>query len=316
MSTKRKRLIVAVVMVIVVVGLGPYLYSRYAASNRRVQVFTSQQANVPEFSGSLKIVCFNIAHGRGATDDNWAEGGAPKVRRLEEIADLLIKIDADIVVLNEVDFDSTWSGSVNQSELLARLARYPFRMERRNLDFGFVYGSWKFGNAVLSKFPITQTSPADLPVHATWESLLAGAKSGAICEIALDDQTKIDLMAVHLEHRSELTRVQSARRIVELAQSSDRPMIVAGDFNSTPSGFPFSDSTEQNDNALNLLLQSKAFKTQPTENPTNSDLTFPSDQPDRVIDWIMIPNYANFDSYKVIETKLSDHLPVVARIQL
>ena len=88
---------------------------------------------------------------------NW-QGGTLKERetRLTQIADLLRDLDADIVVLNEVDFDSSWSSSTNQARYLAKQAGYPYWAEQRNLDFRILIWKWRFGNAVLSKYPIIE----------------------------------------------------------------------------------------------------------------------------------------------------------------
>ena len=89
-------------------------------------------------------------------------GGKPSERsdRLREIADFLIEVDADVVVLNEVDFDASWSGHLNQAEFLASRAKYPYRVEQRNLDFRVLGWTWRFGNA--GAFQVSDyTSSAD-----------------------------------------------------------------------------------------------------------------------------------------------------------
>ncbi|MEM7557881.1 MAG: hypothetical protein AAF394_02035, partial [Planctomycetota bacterium] len=95
----------------------PYVSSRILSPWRMLQVddlsrepnseaVDSQIRNTNE----LSIACYNIAHGRGIAESNWGNDTAKvRTQRLDEIANLLIEVDADIVVLNEVDFDSSWS---------------------------------------------------------------------------------------------------------------------------------------------------------------------------------------------------------------
>ena len=74
-----------------------------------------------EFPHQLRIGAFNIAHGRGSGDDNWnGESRRQREQRLRDIASFLKDANLDIVVLNEVDFDSSWSHRVNQAEFIAK----------------------------------------------------------------------------------------------------------------------------------------------------------------------------------------------------
>ena len=66
--------------------------------------------------GCLRIGTYNIAHGRGPGPyKNSRELLAKEdvLKRLTQIARLLRKERLDIAVLNEVDFDSLWSGRLN-----------------------------------------------------------------------------------------------------------------------------------------------------------------------------------------------------------
>lgn len=78
----------------------------------------------------LKILVWNIAHGRGDVPEgglsNW-KGGTDddRIVRLIHIADVLREVDADLVILNEVDFETQWSGHLNQGEILAVIALPP-----------------------------------------------------------------------------------------------------------------------------------------------------------------------------------------------
>jgi endonuclease/exonuclease/phosphatase family metal-dependent hydrolase len=263
----------------------------------------------------LRIASYNIAHGRGVAKSNW-EGGdrAKRLDRLDQIADLLRSIDADIVVLNEVDFDSSWSYSVNQAKYLAERAGYPFWVEQRNLDFRILIWKWRFGNAVLSKFPITNAQIVDLPSYSTWEVVLAGKKRGVVCEIKAAGQA-IRVIGTHLSHRQELLRVNSANVLVDLASHGKLPTIIAGDLNSTPPTFPKSFSDPNNNNAIDTLDRSRLFKRLPHDRqPTEQDLTFHSRQPHCVIDWVMIPEDWYFWKYRVVLSELSDHRPVYTEI--
>ena len=99
-------------------------------------------------------------------------------------------------------------------------------------------------------------------------------------------------------------------------------LILAGDFNSTPFGFPRSKQLDGALNALDLIFASKAFHCYPESNPRPDDYTFSTMQPKSVIDWIMVARQANeqqdtpFTKYRVIDTMLSDHRLLHAVVEL
>ena len=314
-----------ILILLLLVGLGPYLYSRFQAPQNRVQQFDNgDNAGIQHtFGNELSIVSFNIAHGRGTANSNWAESSEPKRKRITAIAERLKEIGAGIVVLNEVDFNSTWSGGQNQAAAIAKAAGYRYHLEQRNLDFGFIYGSWQFGNAILSHHPITDPQAINFPPEKNWEDWLVGCKRGILATVQLTPNKSIRVAAVHLEHRSERIRAAGAEMLLKLNDDKAAGrLILAGDFNSTPFGFPRSKQLDGASNALDLIFASKAFHCYPESNPRPDDYTFSTMQPKSVIDWIMVARQANeqqdtpFTKYRVIDTMLSDHRLLHAVVEL
>ena len=313
------------ILALLLIALGPYLYSRVLAPHRRVQLFdNSDHAQIERaFEGELSIVSFNIAHGRGTASSNWTEAGQPKRERIAAIAEKIKQIDADVVVLNEVDFNSTWSGGQNQAAAIASAASYRYHVEQRNLDFGFVYGSFNFGNAILNHYPIVDAQQIDFPPEKNWEDWLVGCKRGALASVQLTPDKTIRVGAIHLEHRSETVRAAGADLLLKLNDTdAANRLILAGDFNSTPFGFPQTRQPKETSNALDLIFESQAFHCYPESNPQANDFTFSTMQPKSVIDWIMVSRQANqgqpspFTQYRVVDTTLSDHRLLHAVIKL
>lgn len=303
------------------VGVGPYVVSRARSPGRRVRI-----AELPDVASaeptstvqSLRILTYNIAHGRGATNDNWAERGDAKRERIAAIAKLIAAQKPDVVVLNEVDFNTVWSGGRNQAAAIAEQAGFRYRVEQRNIDFRFAYGSWKFGNAVLSQYPVVTAEVVDYPPVAAWESWFAGKKRGVVCTLELSPGQRMQVVAVHLETRDVATRVRSARVLLRLKQEAALPMVLAGDFNASPPGFPHSERAPvefSRVNTMELLTVLGHFNYRPKENPRTGDFTFSATSPDRIIDWILIPREWRYTGYRVIDSELSDHRPVVATVR-
>ena len=104
--------------------------------------------------------------------------------------------------------------------------------------------------------------------------------------------------------------------IIDLAQDQATPLIVVGDFNSTPLGFPLAQIDHEGHNALTLLLGSGLFVTDLKSAPSPDDLTFPSGEPYYVIDWVLAPTDWRTVSRRVVRTDLSDHRPVIVELEL
>jgi len=316
---KHVRRFCAVGLVVLLVCTLWFTVNRVVAPLSAVRVVTMRTplSNAPKYEGRLCIATYNIAHGRGTADTNWQVGRkASQLQRLDAIARLIEDRGADIVVLNEVDFGSFWSSNVNQALYIAEKAGFPYLVEQRNYDTAVPFASLCWGNAVLSRHPVGNVSVVDFPAYSRWERVLAGHKKGLLCDIHLNGQISIRLLGVHLEHRSERTRVQAAEMIGEIVKASPIPLLAAGDFNSSPVGFPKTHPTAEGKTALTSLLSTEAFRTTPLANPQPDDYTFPSTNPDRVIDWILIPADWRMLKKTVVSQDTSDHAAVFMQVKV
>ena len=308
------------ISIILAVLLAPYFVSRWQSDARQVRVFSNDAPARQETITSLKILTYNIAHGRGPTGGNWDGPVAADRERIDQIAELIRRHNPDVVVLNEVDFNSTWSGHQNQAAAIAEQAGYSYRMEQRNFDLRFLYGSWKFGNAVLSRLPIVDADSIEYPVFSRWEHVLVGSKQGCLCTLQISPSQQVRIVPVHLEVRSEETRVASVNEIIQVANRSTLPTVFAGDFNSSPASFPLARQTAAGRNAMDLLASSRVVRIPEAAvadaQPTTQEMTFTSTEPDRVIDWILPSSHFACEDYQVLNVELSDHRPVLAKLRL
>lgn len=96
-------------LIIVALIVIPYVFSRVMSVWRCVTIHSANELSTEAMldTSRLRIACYNIAHGRGLSRSNWTgETQAERLHRLDEIGDLLRELDADVVVLNEVDFET------------------------------------------------------------------------------------------------------------------------------------------------------------------------------------------------------------------
>jgi len=310
-KTTRLRWAVRVALLLIVFVMGWYLIGRATAGSRAI-VQSGEDTPTPTqaWDGeNLRVVAYNIAHGRGLSESNWA---GDRNGRLAEIADLLIELDADIVVLNEVDFDSSWSGRKNQARLIADRAGYLWVTEQTNYDLSLPLFRLRFGNAILSRFPIVDSQRFDYPAVWWAESVGFGQKHGLWCQVELSPEQSVRVVAVHLDTRDAQVRIDSAEAIRQLALSPGPPIIVAGDFNSVPAGAGHPPS------AIDIVRSTQGMEQ--TQSYFDSAIplagSFPSNQPTRLIDHIAAQLPWHLTSFEVVSSPLSDHCPVACNLLL
>jgi endonuclease/exonuclease/phosphatase family metal-dependent hydrolase len=228
----------------------------------------------------------------GITLYNIHMGFDPEGRMsLGEIGDVLDATDADIVVLNEVDRGWLTTGS-----------REPLQMLQERLGMPYVFAPAAdeiWGNAVFSRYPITEVSIERLPRGRD-----AMARSQLIVVMEVEPERRVALIATHLSHVDVQgdTRLPQARAVAgTLARLQERgvPVIVAGDLNAQP------------DDAELATFGDVARSAIPQSNPT-----FPSTAPEVQIDHILVTQELDVVGFDVPQSQASDHLPVSARLVL
>lgn len=298
------RAMILVAALVAVVELGWYGLGRLASPWNAAILRTDVGAMPATFSGSLKLATFNICHLRGSDANQWPiRDRTAMEKRRDAIVEILRTQSPDVVVLQEVDFDSVQTGRINQAGEVGRLAGYPYRVEHRDVDAATLFWfSIRYGNAVLSRYPIVSVRNINFPAFKKWEAILGGTPNGALCEIALSDKLHVNVLATHLTSHAEITRVASARIIEKERLASKLPFFVVGDLNSTPTGFPNSRLAD-GENAMDMLLAGGGYTTRPLNNPTPGDFTIKT----AVIDWVLVPANWRILSKSVVRSEDSDH---------
>lgn len=134
-----------------------YGQSRLFAPIRSVKIEqVSPSSETPGEPSRLTLATYNIAHGRGGRvgASNWTGNSTEQVmQHLAKIAAQVSEQKVDILVLNEVDLDSSWSKSINQAIAIAiaEEAGLSWCASQRNFDVSFPFRRYCFGNAVTTE---------------------------------------------------------------------------------------------------------------------------------------------------------------------
>lgn len=166
----------------------------------------------------LRLVTYNIHKGIGGRDRRY---------RPERIIETLAHLQADIAFLQEVDEDVPRSRHDMQAELLAAELGFSHLAFQRNVT---LKKGW-YGNAILSRFPLTDIESYDLTIRFKKRRQALFAR----CKVPVGEHTRSLIMAnLHLG-LAGTERVYQLRKILEhhLVADAQRqtPILVGGDFN-------------------------------------------------------------------------------------
>lgn len=230
---------------------------------------------------TLRVLAYNIHHGEGMDG----------VVDLERIAALILKLDPDVVTLQEVDSVVARTNGVDQAVELGRLTGY----EPVFSEF-MPYQGGGYGMAVLSRWPVDASASLRLPdgpePRTSLSVTVRSPRTGH----------RVRIVGVHF-YRSEVERLAQAKMTEELLKEGQLPTILAGDFNSTP------ESEVMAHLARSWEIVGKG----------EDDFTFPSYAPDREIDYVLFRPYGRFEvvnQFLVDEPVISDHRPYVVDLVL
>ncbi len=240
----------------------------------------------PAKTKRITVMTYNIHH------CNPPSAGA-KID-MEAIARVINKEKPDLVALQEVDVNTERSGKgLHQARELARLtgmhAYFSKAIDHQGGDYGV---------AVLSKFPIVDSSRIILPVDPA-----IGGEIRTLATITVDAGRgqKLIFACTHLDLK-EANRLTQADLILKHLEGSTLPVILGGDFNALA------------DSKVVRQLEQRF-----TRSCQDCKPTIPVEKPNRAIDFIMFSNDGRVKplSTRVIDEQYaSDHLPVVAELQV
>ena len=238
----------------------------------------------------LRILSYNIHKGIGGVDRRY---------RLQRIIETIKQYAPDIALLQEVDDGAPRSRHHRQAEMLADALGFSHVAFQKNVRLK----TGHYGNAVLSRFPLTDIGHVDLsvPLKKRRRALVAS------CRVRWQDHTRtVTLANVHLglsgiERRVQLRRLLSHRLLAH--HHHDSPILIGGDFNDVwgtlgrrimqPAGY---------------LPAGKRIR------------TFPAKVPLRPLDHLFVRGslvvHHAFAGHTRLARQASDHLPLVADIEL
>jgi len=209
---------------------------------------------------------------------------------LPDIINFIKSADPDIVGLIEVDTGSIRSRKVNQAETIATELGM-------NSSFETKYGA----KSLNQRLPIIRKQGnaflAAPRVHGeTFHYFETGIKRLII-------ELEMETFAVFLVHLSLKYRHRhlQLRKLYDLIEATEKPVIVAGDFN-----------TFWGENEIYLFMQAAGLRSA----NTNSQPSYPSRSPRKELDFILYQDGIQVSHFELPDVRHSDHLPLICDFEV
>lgn len=209
---------------------------------------------------------------------------------LPEIARFIKSVDPDVVGLIEVDTGSIRSRNVNQAEKLAGDLGM-------NTSYETKYGS-KSLNQLLPIVRMQGNAFMAAPrMHGEKFHYFDTGIKRLIIELEMDDYA---IFLVHLSLKYRHRHLQ-LRHLYDLIQATEKPVLVAGDFN-----------TFWGENEIYLFMKAAGLRSANVD----SRPTYPSRAPRKELDFVLYQDGIKVTAFDIPDVKLSDHLPLVCDFEL
>ena len=209
---------------------------------------------------------------------------------LPEITSFIKSADPDIVGLIEVDTGSIRSRKINQAELIAGELGM-------NSSYETKYGARSFnqmlpivrkqGNAFLAAPRVRGES---------FHYFETGIKR-LIIELEMDE---FAVFLVHLSLKYRHRHLQ-LRKLYDLIDATEKPVIVAGDFN-----------TFWGENEIYLFMRAAGLKSANVQ----SLPSYPSRSPRKELDFILYQDGIEVTNFEIPQVRHSDHLPLICDFEI
>lgn len=305
-----------------------------AATTNRAGIAVRQNGKVPpaERREELRVMTYNIAHARGPYRRTPLRGmghslqefglnSGVSARRmfvnLDRIVALIRYYDPDLVLLNEVDFEASWSHGVDQLRYIAE--RTPLRYYARGTKWHFasllLLVGFHCGNAVLSKIPISGTNRH---FHATglWQWLIGDV---SYMDITVAADPPLNILHAHIDG-SSLDKNRQGLLLANIAArraGQGTPVIVTGDLNARPPAARLLDGRDQVTVVNTLVERGRLHLPWKLGRPPGSAAARSlRTSKGKTIDYVLLSDQLKYRRCFVPQVDFSDHRPMICDIAL
>ncbi len=250
---------------------------------------------------TIKILSYNIHYGIGMDSQ----------KDLKRIADVINKLNPDIVGLQEVS-DSSMTAILGELTKMKAVFGPSIEKEAPNLyhllEIPVPQSQLFYGDAILSKHPFEYVGNLSIPSASSsrYEAMCMDVNLSGI----YGEDTHVRFINTHFDYLETISSKVARKGAVEVIEtaffdgSNALPAILTGDLNATPHSEPIE------------LLQTNGWVTNISE---KNLLTVPSVKPKKQIDYVLVrpkQKWRIIDVKVIDEPLASDHLPILMTLEL
>ena len=232
----------------------------------------------------MKIMSFNTQHCLGYIENKID---------FDIMAKVILDFDADIVGLNEIRGLGSHPEYTAQADRLSELTGMKYFYFAKAID---VEGGGPYGNAILSKIPIVSAETISIP-DPEHEANARGYETRCILRAELEGGLTVLVSHFGLQPDEEANAVDTVIKTL-----SENRCILMGDFNVTPEDPVLAPIRDKMKDTADLFDEPK--------------LSFPSDIPERKIDYIFVSKDIEVVSADIPPIVASDHRPHTAILKI
>jgi endonuclease/exonuclease/phosphatase family metal-dependent hydrolase len=163
---------------------------------------------------TLRVLQYNTHHGGYGTDDVYST---------ERIADWVVKTNPDVVSLQEIEVNDSWSKGTDQGDIYQDLLQRKTGTTWYKVWFHRSGGTTGLGQLILSKYPFV----------ATAHVLLSASRSAVDATITVNGRT-ITFTSAHLDNALQSNRIKQIAELLFWETTLAENRIVVGDYNAWP----------------------------------------------------------------------------------
>lgn len=275
-------------------------------------------AQEPDQDGKkeITVMSYNIRVGSWHSQTGEFESTE---ENLTAIAELIQASGVDIVLFQEVDNGTRRTNEIDGAAFLGEALGF-----EHHYAPAIEFQGGEYGVAMASRWPIEEArgvklfQPDYAATHPEWGMDGGGLSEQRIAQVVrLDvDGTPVTVINTHLGLSQHQRQIQ-VQQIVALAEEAmgapGGAVILGGDLNAEPDAVELIPLRQRMRDAYLMIPNERGV---PRNIAMRERLTFRSDDPYTCIDYIFVSDRFEVLATEVLDTSLSDHLPVVSRLRL
>lgn len=321
------KIILTFIIVAIALVCGLVMWAKLPATNS--DQYNSSLATLTDnsktqhFDGTLRVVTYNLGYASGLENNKGLTYNQDFIlKNLDAAAAELKEKNADVIALQEIDFDSHRTFAINQLKYLSEKLRLPHgayaaNWSKRYIPFPYWppkihFGRMVSGLAILSRYPILSNDIsyfAKPEKHSFWYNWFYLDRNVQHVVIQAGDY-KVHVYNLHLEAFDYEARLKQVTKLANIVNSTKSyRSIVLGDFND-----PQKETIEKKQKDTTTIFAENISLTPIFS--IGAMKTFPSESPYEQIDHIFISRHFEVKNMSTLRLPSSDHLPVWVELEV